>query len=197
MNYEQKYKEALKSMIDLYNKMKHLSSTDALATAVTLEKAFPELAESEDERIRKELISAFTVTADKREHEIYGHGITYGQVLAWLEKQDEQPTWSEEDEKMLNKTINELIPYGECPDYPSPEEQEYYYTRTSIIDWLKSLKPNQAMQDFLEKTCEWLEDQACYYSHWEYNGDTYEKEIVVDTDKMIEQFKNYMQNEDK
>ena len=51
------------------------------------------------------------------------------------------------------------------------------------------------MQDFLGKACEWLKDQACYYSHWEYNGDTYEKEIVVDTDKMIEDFKNYMQDE--
>ena len=50
-------------------------------------------------------------------------------------------------------------------------------------------------EQMIEKACEWLEDQAAYYSHWEYNGDTYEKEIVVDTDKMIEQFKNYMQDE--
>lgn len=47
----------------------------------------------------------------------------------------------------------------------------------------------------MEKACEWLEDQVCYYSSMEYNGDTYEKEIVVDTDKMIEHFKNYMQDE--
>lgn len=47
---------------------------------------------------------------------------------------------NEEDEKMFNKIIDELTPYGECPDYPSTEEQEYYYTRQKMIDWLQSLK---------------------------------------------------------
>ena len=48
----------------------------------------------------------------------------------------------------------------------------------------------QAMQDFLEKTCEWLKDNSkkyvvCYedgYSHYAYNS-------------MIDDFKNYMQDE--
>ena len=49
---------------------------------------------------------------------------------------------------------------------------------------------DQAMQDFLEKTCEWLKDNSkkyvvCYedgYSHYAYNS-------------MIDDFKNYMQDE--
>ena len=57
-----------------------------------LETLIPELKESDDEKIRKELIRAFTVTADKRDYEIYGNGITYRQVLAWLEKHSSSQT---------------------------------------------------------------------------------------------------------
>ena len=53
MNYEQKYKEALKVMESLYNVVKYQSNSDALLTRQTIEKAFPEFKESEDERIRK------------------------------------------------------------------------------------------------------------------------------------------------
>ena len=43
---------------------------------------------------------------------------------------------------------------------------------------------NQAMQDFLEKACEWLSKNARnYYSAY------------ATSDKLIEQFKNYMQDE--
>ena len=53
----------------------------------TLENVFPELSESEDEKIRKELIKGFN-NLDKRA--VWYNGITYGQILAWLEKQGEQ-----------------------------------------------------------------------------------------------------------
>ena len=43
---------------------------------------------------------------------------------------------------------------------------------------------NQAMQDFLEKACEWLSKNARdYYSAY------------ATSDKLIEDFKNYMQDE--
>lgn len=74
------------------------------------------------------------------------------------------------------------------------DANQYMYL-SNEIGYAYACGCKKTMQDFLNKACEWLEDQACYYSHWEYNGDTYEKEIVVDTDKMIEQFKNYMQDE--
>lgn len=68
----------------------------------------------------------------------------YSTQYTWLKslKDRVQPKQelNEEDEKMLNKIIEELTPYGECPDYPSQEEQEYYYTRQEMIDWLQSLK---------------------------------------------------------
>lgn len=48
-------------------------------------------------------------------------------------------------------------------------------------------------KQMIEKACEWLEDMACYYAHWEYNGDTYEKEVVYDTEKLIKDFKKSME----
>ena len=96
MNYEEKYNEALKAMKDLYNKMKYLSSTDALLTSQTIEKAFPELRESENERIRKELIERFNwelkgaeeqdAAGCSRQKDI----AMFKRGLAWLEKQGEQ-----------------------------------------------------------------------------------------------------------
>lgn len=87
---------------------------------------------NEDEKIRQELIRAFSVTADKRGHEIYGNGITYGQVLDWLEKQGEQKsTWSEEDERLLSK-LQTYVDI-ECFDRECNGED--------LLKWLKSLKP--------------------------------------------------------
>lgn len=79
--YEQKYKEALekaKLMIDDLRK-----GEDILAVS-DLESMFPELKESEDERIRKALINGFN-KFDKSA--VWYNGITNGQILAWLEKQ--------------------------------------------------------------------------------------------------------------
>lgn len=48
-------------------------------------------------------------------------------------------------------------------------------------------------KQMIEKACEWLEDMACYYAHWEYDGDTYEREIIFNTKKFIEDFKKAME----
>ena len=59
-----------------------------------LQTLIPELNESEDERIRKELIRLF----QSENTESYGE-FTNKQLVAWLEKQGGQkPAWSEEDE---------------------------------------------------------------------------------------------------
>ena len=52
---------------------------------------FHELAKSEDDKIREMLIDSFT-RADMG-GEIYGKGVTYKQVIAWLEKQGNEPNW--------------------------------------------------------------------------------------------------------
>lgn len=109
---------------------------------------FPELKESEDERIRKALIKGFN-KLDKSA--TWYNGITNGQIIAWLEKQGEQnplkgtlgdvfddikfgidPSpkqkpmeWSEEDERM----------YSHCMELLKSEGQD-----TMQRNWLKSLK---------------------------------------------------------
>lgn len=77
-NYEQKYKEALKIIESLYNVVRYQSSSDALLASQTIEKAFPELVESEDERIRKEIIQSIKDNMSV---------IHKDKCLAWLEKQ--------------------------------------------------------------------------------------------------------------
>jgi len=81
MNYEQKYKAALDWMQSVYPTMTGADKEDA-------EHYFPELKESEDERIRKGLIKA--VSGILKGNTLYGTDVTREEALAWLEKQGEQ-----------------------------------------------------------------------------------------------------------
>lgn len=75
-SYEQKYKAALEWMQGMYGGLHGKTKKEA-------EKYFPELAESEDEKIRKSLIEYFGEQCDMSDwNGVYGY-----QVLAWLEKQ--------------------------------------------------------------------------------------------------------------
>ena len=85
MNYEEKYKEALeraKALIET-------NTSDALFHLKDIESIFPELKESEDERIRKWCISHFKaavlVTKNNAEYKEYLNN----KVIPWLEKQKE------------------------------------------------------------------------------------------------------------
>lgn len=50
---------------------------------------------------------------------------------------------------------------------------------------------DQAMQDFLEKACEWLKDTQLE------NFICFDDGICFNNEKLVERFKNYMQNEEK
>ena len=97
-----RYEEALKRAQMYYNNAKEAGDYCAVAR---YENIFPELAESEDERIRKTLVKHFT---DKKN--CVGDtwaGMDVNSVLAWLEKQKEQnpAEWSEEDRGMIQSII--------------------------------------------------------------------------------------------
>ena len=84
-NYEQKYKEALEKI----NKM----VSDGHLFVETAEEYFPELKESGDERIRKELIKNFKLLNGKQcKGQKWGahEELLIDDILAWLEKQGEQ-----------------------------------------------------------------------------------------------------------
>jgi len=98
------------------------------------------LAESEDERIRKAMINGFN-KLDKSA--VWYNGITNGQILAWLEKQGEQKPaeWSEEDEKMIGniRRIIEQYAFSKSAVDVNGElcEKEFI----DADNWLKSLRP--------------------------------------------------------
>lgn len=84
MDYEKKYKDALERASQFKNRDLFPENTDA-----TINYIFPELQESEDERIRKWCVShfreCFRVTKDNVEYQEYLNN----KVIPWLEKQGE------------------------------------------------------------------------------------------------------------
>lgn len=102
MDYKEKYEqslERLKGLIEVTREDKCAIMEEDIINI------FPELKESEDERIRKELIFYL---GDMPEDTELRNGITNRDVLAWLEKQSEMPTWSEEDEKLYKLSLENL-----------------------------------------------------------------------------------------
>lgn len=97
---------------------------------------FPELKESKDERIRKELIDAVQSLWDNDALPVPLTTKKRDEWLAWLEKQKEQepsPTWSEEDEKLYKLSVENLTElmhrFG-----------EEYGKVGDCIEWLESIK---------------------------------------------------------
>lgn len=83
MDYERKYKLALERARQF---IEHPLQEDS---ANIVEYIFPELKESEDERIRKTIIRFFKDNYPN-ETEMYDGSVTVGKALAWLEKQGEK-----------------------------------------------------------------------------------------------------------
>lgn len=75
-SYEQKYKAALEWMQGMYGGLHGKTKEEA-------EHFFPELAESEDERIRKVQLDYWRSVGGKE-----WHGVPVQEVIAWLEKQE-------------------------------------------------------------------------------------------------------------
>ena len=84
MNYEKKYEEALERAKNLHKDAIDMGEN---IRAKQCEIIFPELAESEDEKIRKALIRFHKSTIDV-------DGIKGEDIIAWLEKQGNQNPYS-------------------------------------------------------------------------------------------------------
>ena len=81
MDYEKKYKEALERARELYDRATDIGDI----VGYDLESIFPELAESEDERIRRWLVEL----VENQEPKMFIE-VKKMDVFAWLEKQKEQ-----------------------------------------------------------------------------------------------------------
>lgn len=102
-----------------------------------IEYIFPELNESEDERMRKGLIAFLediwhfgkNANFDKWDKS------DCSDWIAWLEKKREKkPEWSEDDENEFNHILNILNSVAE------EQETKGYDNLIGTVDWLKSLK---------------------------------------------------------
>ena len=122
-----RYDEALHKAKNYY------STTDSSSDIKLIGLIFPELKESEDERIRKALVEmVHDTTGDSL---WIDYNVHKEDAIDWLEKQGEQKpaAWSEEDEILLKLSLENLT---ELKD----RFGEYYGRVGSCIDWLKSLK---------------------------------------------------------
>ncbi len=96
------------------------------------EEIFSKFEESEDERIRKEIISAVNIYCSE-----YSRGTKVREdMLAWLEKQGDKTAWSEDD----GNRINRLIAYFEDKESFTAEDDVVY------ANWLKSLKERHTLK---------------------------------------------------
>ena len=114
MDYEQKYNKALE-----WARKRHNSVYQPVKEE--LEEIFPELTESEDERIRKELIehikdqiTSFISAPDCRDKYEEEELAKYNKWIAWLEKQKEQKPaeWSDTNELVFQDICKHLNEEG-------------------------------------------------------------------------------------
>ena len=117
MNYEQKYKEALERANIIYTGK--YKPEIAAWTKKSLEAIFPELSESEDEKMAREIIEAIITQVEEEFPRKY-------QWIDWLEKQAPKIKWSKEDEKMYQSIIDDTIQENQLDG--------------KQLEWLKSLK---------------------------------------------------------
>jgi len=177
MDYEKKYKEALSKAKDMLS-YKEVRCEDMVYL-------FPELKESEDERLRKTTIAFLKEYAEKG----YENAV---ECIDWLEKQGkggQSIVWNDEDEEKYSR-LNHFI-----------YSTSYCDSRKEFSDWLKSLKDRiqskQGGQSFniqwhdateepdemREIFCEWGTNDAIRHAVVFYQADTktfwdYELRIV-------------------
>ena len=135
MDYEKKYNEAIERMRKMLGPWRELAY-NGKSFLQDLESIFPELRESEDERIRKELI--FFLKEEIPQCSIKEHAEKLKEFVSYLENQKEQKPaeWSKEDEKMLTGIIargsSQVPPYD-----PALREEQIEW----LMNRLKSLRP--------------------------------------------------------
>ena len=111
------YDEAIEKLRNLHD------NYDTVSTLIDikeeLEHIFPELRESEDEKIRGTLLSVFKEAAERiGDNREWDSGITYMSVVAWLEKQGQKPAWTEEDSMIQNGIILDGVVYELTTGFP-------------------------------------------------------------------------------
>lgn len=175
MDYEKKYKEALENMRKFRDALNNHEETDLWVlkkdVVTDIEHYFPELVESEDEKIRKWLIALIKSNE-------YGSISNVGKmpcsklnVLAWLEKQRKLAE-NNEDETDIDftiyhplkngKGIYECIPYSFYGTLSSFDEDKdmidflrlCFYTEEECNEWIKQNETTDTCKSLIIKSKE-------------------------------------------
>ena len=139
MDYKKKYEEALERAKKYYNRELYAECNGSL-----VEDIFPELKESEDERIRKAIIEFFQLQEDNTTYSF----IPKKDILAWLEKQCKTQVrtgieWVNTIDDACDKRYSEEYSHGEyC------HEQSFRWGFQEGVDWLEK----QSKQKTVSKT---------------------------------------------
>lgn len=104
MNYEKKYKEALERARNI-----RFGDPNSATANVVCEEIFPELAESDDEKIRKEILS---IVKSYRENCITEGNHRFDDCIAWLEKQGEPQPYKGNADTMRKNLIKAFKSVG-------------------------------------------------------------------------------------
>lgn len=124
----QAYDEAIKVIKDNLDALNEITETGAEVVNIQSIKncfyrAFPELKESEDEKIRKALINVF---ATHKDYEMF-FGVSVADILAWLEKQGKKNSVTTEEEEKVREQVVYAINKLNVP------ESE----KNKLLDWLE------------------------------------------------------------
>lgn len=172
MNYEKKYKEALAWVESIYPELNHEHQMEA-------EAFFPELKESENEKVRKHIISVLEDCWQTCKNIDYDSS-RIQEDIAWLEKQGasytkrdvddayiegmafakdelekQKPTWSEEDEERFQSCLNIL---------QVQTKGFMRITETINTKWLKSLKQRYTWKPSKEQM-DAMQMAVLYFGH--------------------------------
>ena len=167
MDYEKKYKGALERVRRLHDRMLVLSSTDALVASAELEFIFPELKESEDERIRKSLVQTLQL-AKCNDGKLVISNTLADKYLAWLEKQkeclaDNSKTSTDEDEMIRKELIGALMWQRDCLDAKGPHDNElilpgFTMKVGDILEWLEKQKESLHISETCKESADSFTD---------------------------------------
>ena len=159
MDYEKAYKEALnraKHALDCHNQ--GMVSTDvSLITSM-----FPELKESEDEKIRKGLIKGLSAMRDIHHHQTFSDdAININEALAWLEKQGESKPFDYESANIQQKDF--------APINVTDEGIVEAIKNTSVLDMIEQKQEWSIEESYINNAiaaCRSLYGEYSETAHW-------------------------------
>lgn len=179
MDYEKKYKEALEAAKKLYQDCPN-GKNDRLYHTTDLEKIFPELAESEDEMIRKRIIALVNA---------HGQGMYKDDMLAWLEKQ--KPIILTGDDL---STLKNWVGY--IQDKASELELNDWFVEATekVVNKMKTLliqHPNIIPKEMdVDDTNFWLEKQGEQKPAWSEEDEKEYKYVLKFVDNILNNYGN-------